>query len=173
MPTGLRHLPVVVTPERVGHKVGEFAPTRKRLVPPSRGASRLFFSFLMGQKYHPLGLRLGLHRKWNTSWYSPTVTLPSSSTFVSGAVLRRGGIRQGGRDSLLQALIRRAPRPFFSNPLTSSSITSGLSQISTESAPRLLPVDLHIEVGSGGSLFFLFFYAKMREPGVAALSPFR
>lgn len=123
----------------------------------------------MGQKYHPLGLRLGLHRKWNTSWYSPTVTLSASSTFISGAVLRRGGIRQGGRESLLQALVRRAPRPLFSSSLASGSSSSGLSQLSTESAPRLLPVDLHIEIGSGGSLFFLFFYAKMREPGVAAL----
>lgn len=123
----------------------------------------------MGQKYHPLGLRLGLHRKWNTSWYSPTVTLSASSTFVSGAVLRRGGIRQGGRESLLQALITRAPRPVFSTPLSSTSGASGSSQISTEPTPRLLPVDLHIEIGSGGSLFFLFFYAKRREPGVAAL----
>lgn len=40
VPTGLRHLPITVTPERIGHKAGEFVPTRKRLVPPSSRVTR-------------------------------------------------------------------------------------------------------------------------------------
>lgn len=63
---GNRFYPILVSDERVGHRVGEFAPTRKR--PPltakaaSKKGQKLFLQF-MGQKTHPVGLRLGLHRK--------------------------------------------------------------------------------------------------------------
>lgn len=37
---GLRWLPLLLSQERVGHSFGEFAPTRKRPVPPTRRAAK-------------------------------------------------------------------------------------------------------------------------------------
>ncbi len=72
----------------------------------------------MGQKTHPLGIRLGFHRKWSTSWTSalsshlPGVTssFPAARFAPSPEILSPGGRPLGSREAFLLKTLSRLPR---------------------------------------------------------------
>ncbi len=78
----------------------------------------------MGQKTHPIGLRLGLHRKWATSWYTPTNTnhalnKPANERGanlnpvpIHAKVNSHGGQIRGGREERISSLLGRYPLAF-------------------------------------------------------------
>ncbi len=96
----------------------------------------------MGQKTSSIALRLGLHRKWSTSWFSPDFTssgaspslssssLTAASVFNSASssftrlaphVVPRGGQLRSGREDRLFSLFCRRPFVFSSSTNTPNS----------------------------------------------------
>jgi small subunit ribosomal protein S3 len=72
---GREHLSVFVTDQIVGHKLGEFSPTRSfrghiKLDKKSGRLQLIFLFFIMGQKVHPVGIRLGITKKACSHWYA-------------------------------------------------------------------------------------------------------
>jgi small subunit ribosomal protein S3 len=71
---GREHLSVFITDQIVGHKLGEFSPTRTFRghikLDKKTGRLYLFFYFYMGQKVHPVGIRLGITKKSCSHWYA-------------------------------------------------------------------------------------------------------
>jgi small subunit ribosomal protein S3 len=67
---GREHLAVFITDQIVGHKLGEFAPTRtfRGHTKLDKKTKRLFF--FMGQKTHPIGFRLGITQSSRSNWYA-------------------------------------------------------------------------------------------------------
>jgi hypothetical protein len=118
----------------------------------------------MGQKCHPIGLRLGIHRKWGTSWFA----LPA--TGIAATVSARGGVVRAGIEDLLAVLLARLP--FVVGQTQPSSRTSNSPQSGgrsrrggsrrTVAASRLFPVDLQVRPGIGGSLTVVLSYATLR-----------
>lgn len=135
------------------------------------------FLFIMGQKAHPIGLRLGLHRKWASSWY------PVQNTVIGGGripsqIISRGGYGVSGREEILTLLLRSLPRlavgkqsstrvpTIFSGSRNPTIVQSTQTALSSRAAlassdhprPRFLPIDLRVRVGAGGTLFVTLFY---------------
>ena len=118
----------------------------------------------MGQKSHPIGLRLGIHRKWGTSWFA----LPATGR--AATVSARGGAVRSGREDRLTALLARLPfivsqtrsnsRPI--NPSRSSGRSRRSGSRRTTTASRLFPVDLQVRPGIGGSLTVVLSYTTLR-----------
>merc|ERR1712224_341254 len=70
MGNGKEHIPVFITDQIVGHKLGEFALTRTfRGHTKSEKKKRLFLK-IMGQKTHPIGIRLGITQNSRSHWYA-------------------------------------------------------------------------------------------------------
>nr|BBI28665.1 fusion protein of ribosomal protein S19 and ribosomal protein S3 [Dinophyceae sp. MRD-151] len=67
---GREHLANFITDQIVGHKLGEFALTRtfRGHTKQDKKAKRLFF--FMGQKTHPIGIRIGITQRTRSNWYA-------------------------------------------------------------------------------------------------------
>jgi hypothetical protein len=106
----------------------------------------------MGQKTPSVSLRLGLHRKWSTSWFSsdfgssgatPALSATSlttasvfnntSSSFTrpSPVVVPRGGQLRSGREERLFSFFCRRPFVFSSGRSSFSSSASVFSRLSS------------------------------------------
>ena len=128
----------------------------------------------MGQKISPLGLRLGLHRKWTSSWFTPqpalsTATVNSSSaaslTLRSSRPLRGAPLRGAREERLFTLLSRPVVYSSLQHPSRATSATGQvLNSIpdtrQNSASRRLCPVDLRIQVGTGGRLTLFLFYAR-------------
>ena len=118
----------------------------------------------MGQNSHPIGLRLGIHRKWGTSWFA----LPTTGR--AATVSSRGGIVRAGMEDRLTVLLARLP--FVVSQTCSPSRPAGPSRGSGRArrgnarrapvASRLFPVDLQVRSGVGGSLTVVLSYTTLR-----------
>ncbi len=86
----------------------------------------------MGQKIHPNGLRVSIHRKWNQSW------------FASNSEWRDLFFHQQQLETFFKAF-------FYFNPYTKKSITK-----------RILLVDLKLYKYTARQLFLFIFFYKMR-----------
>jgi hypothetical protein len=118
----------------------------------------------MGQKSHPIGLRLGIHRNWGTSWFA----LPTTGR--AATVSARGGTVRAGREDRLSVLLARLP--FVVSQSLPNSRSAGASRGATRSrrgprratgAPHLFPVDLQVRPGVGGSLTVVLAYTTLRS----------
>lgn len=69
---GREHIPVFITDLIVGHKLGEFTPTRtfRGHTKFDKKTKRLFFLLFMGQKIHPIGVRLGITQQAQSNWFA-------------------------------------------------------------------------------------------------------
>lgn len=104
----------------------------------------------MGQKTHPIGLRVGIHRKWVSSWYgfNDTVRIGSSikeSSRIENVINSRGGYFVSGRQSFLENL-------FLRYTYTKLSTTR-----------RFFPVDFRLFKSVGGHIHGFFIYIKLRK----------
>lgn len=104
----------------------------------------------MGQKTHPIGLRVGLHRKWVSSWYGSFQNkknfdaIPSNQTFLSqGVISSRGGYYLSGRSDFVENIIKRYSIKKFAN------------------FRRILPVDFRLFKGFGGHTYGFLIYSKL------------
>ena len=104
----------------------------------------------MGQKTHPIGLRVGIHTKWVSTWYGQqnTVSHPYAKTnkeyFLSkGNISSRGGNYLSGIEDFVESYLRRYS---FSN-LTKSR--------------RFLPVAFYLFKTFGGHMYGFIFYTKL------------
>ncbi len=103
----------------------------------------------MGQKTHPIGLRVGFYRKWVSSWYGSSKNKNnyesslSNQTFLSqGIISSRGGAYLSGREDIVENLIKRYSVTKFSN------------------SRRILPVDFRFFKGFAGHTFGFLIYTK-------------
>ena len=104
----------------------------------------------MGQKTHPNGLRVGLYRKWVSSWYGSRNKQnnfnPSrkENYFNSqGVISSRGGIFFSSIDDFIENIFKR----YF------------ITKISF--ARRLMLVDFRFFKGMGGQTYGFLFYTKL------------
>ena len=116
----------------------------------------------MGQKSHPIGLRLGIHRKWGTSWFA----LPATGR--AATVSSRGGIVRSGIEDRLSILLTRLPFTVGSSQAISTGNRSNIrgrrnSSRRPSAAGQCFPIDLQIRQGVGGSLTVLLSYATLRS----------
>ncbi len=104
----------------------------------------------MGQKTHPIGLRVGIQRKWISSWYG---SLKESNSFVQlsnkqsyrtqGAIYSRGGNFVFGREDFVENFLSRYPFTKLSG------------------SRRLLPVDFRLFKGYAGHRYGFIIYTKL------------
>jgi hypothetical protein len=131
----------------------------------------------MGQKAHPIGLRLGIHRKWASSWY-PVQSTGYLGGRIPSQISSRGGYGVSGREERLTLLLRSLPRlavgkqssarisNIFVGTRNLPTVASTQTALSSRAAlvssdhprPRFLPIDLRVIVGTGGTLFVTLFY---------------
>ncbi len=107
----------------------------------------------MGQKTHPNGLRVGLYRKWASSWYGSSQNrsqiainskTSATQTFLSqGTIAARGGVYFSGREDFVENLVKRYSLTKFSN------------------SRRVLLVDFRFYKGLGGSTYGFLIYTKL------------
>lgn len=121
----------------------------------------MFVSCIMGQKSHPIGLRLGIHRKWGTSWFA----LPA--TGIAATVSSRGGIVRSGREDRLSILLTRLPFTIGSQVASTGNRSSSRGRRNNSrrlsTVGQCFPIDLQIRQGVGGSLTVLLSYATLRS----------
>jgi hypothetical protein len=86
----------------------------------------------MGQKIHPHGLRVGINRKWSSSWFEPTKTWKSLFFY----------------QKQIEAFFKNF---FYFYPYTRNSITK-----------RVLLVDLKLFKFNARTLFLFIFFYKLR-----------
>ncbi len=104
----------------------------------------------MGQKTHPIGLRVGTHRKWVSSWYSSfkdynnffQITHKQSYT-SNGVINSRGGNFVSSREDFIENYIMRYPFTKVSG------------------ARRRLPVDFRLFKGYAGHTYGFIIYTKL------------
>ena len=103
----------------------------------------------MGQKTHPIGLRVGIHRKWVTSWYDINKEKSSldysslkNTVNIQGIISARGGMFISGRQDFLINLLSRYT----------------YTKLSTSS--RLRPVDFRFYKGLSGHRYGFIIYTK-------------
>ena len=94
----------------------------------------------MGQKVHPIGLRLGIIRDWDSRWYARKPTYRKW-------VLEDAKVRAVLRERFAGESVQRGPR--------SRNRDAGISRIEIERAPNMLKLTLHtakpgIIIGRGG-----------------------
>lgn len=102
----------------------------------------------MGQKTHPIGLRVGIHRKWASSWYGSNQeknqnTSNFSQFAAKGVVSSRGGFFVEGIQEFVEVLLRR----YAVSKLTISR--------------RFRPVDFRCFKGTGGHRYCFIFYTQL------------
>ena len=95
----------------------------------------------MGQKTHPIGLRVGIYRKWASSWYGNTKETGSHQTF--GIIAPRGGTYLSGMEDLLTQMFKRYSVTKFTK------------------TPRILLVDFRLFKGFGGHTYGFMIYTKL------------
>jgi hypothetical protein len=100
----------------------------------------------MGQKTHPIGLRVGSHRKWSSSWYNyeKGFFVKNQISFTSnGIILSRGGSYLNGVESFIEKLIKNK---LFTNYTKTS---------------QYIPVDFRFYKGTAGYTYGFFMYTKL------------
>lgn len=104
----------------------------------------------MGQKTHPVGLRIGIYRKWVSSWYgtikekNPFSQSQINQSYLSqGVINSRGGNYRSGVEDFVESYLRRYP-------FTKSSF-----------ARRLLLVDFRLFKGYAGYMYGFIIYTKL------------
>lgn len=105
----------------------------------------------MGQKAHPIGLRVGIHRKWESSWYGSTKGLnpfsqsTSKQSYTSqGVINSRGGAFVSGIEDFVESFLIRYPL---------TSVTN---------SRRRLPVTFRLLKGYAGHLYGFIIYTKLQ-----------
>ncbi len=100
----------------------------------------------MGQKVHPIGFRVGIHRKWNTSWYGISqnneVVRSKSNFSFKGIISPRGGVFVEGLQDFVETLLRRYS-------ITKFAVSR-----------QYRPVDFRCFKGIGGHRYCFIFYVK-------------
>ena len=104
----------------------------------------------MGQKTHPNGLRVGIYRKWISSWYGSrneqnkyNPSLKKNYYSSQGTISARGGNFFSNRDDFIENIFKRYL----------------ITKISF--ARRLILVDFRFFKGSGGQTYGFLFYTKL------------
>ena len=104
----------------------------------------------MGQKTHPIGLRVGIHRKWVSSWYDVNTEKNSldysfikSPLNIQGVVSSRGGMFLSGRQDFVMNLLRR------------------YSYTKLSTSRRFLVVDFRLYKGMSGHMYGFIIYTKL------------
>ena len=104
----------------------------------------------MGQKTHPNGLRVGLYRKWVSSWYgSPKEHIKSNPSqrnqysISQGVISVRGGVYLTNMEDFVENFFKR----YF---ITKVSFTR-----------QLILVDFRLFKGFGGHTYGFLFYTKI------------
>lgn len=95
----------------------------------------------MGQKTHPIGLRIGIYRKWASSWYGDLNQPASQQAF--GVIASRGGSYLSGIEDLLTNIFKRYSVTKFTK------------------TPRILLVDFRLFKGFGGHRYGFMVYTKL------------
>lgn len=105
----------------------------------------------MGNKVNPTGFRIGVSRKWTSSWFSPSNVQKSfdsaqaKNTLLSkGVVSSRGGFSLSSFEDIL--------RGFFKRYL----------YVSRNRSRRFLPLEVYCIKGAGQHLFIFLTYVKLR-----------
>ncbi len=104
----------------------------------------------MGQKTHPIGFRIGINRKWFTSWYGNQNTNVSFDKrsgkqpyFFKGSIASRGG-------SFVSEI-----QHFF------NKLMYNMSFINYTFSRRVLLIDFRIFKVSGGFTYIYFLYVNL------------
>ena len=100
----------------------------------------------MGQKTHPIGLRVGIHRKWASSWYNyeKGFFVNKESSFISNGIINpRGGSYMNGVETFIEKLIKHK---LFTNHTK---------------IPQYMPVDFRFYKGYAGYTYGFFIYTKL------------
>ena len=100
----------------------------------------------MGQKTNPIGLRVGIHRKWASSWYNyeKGFFINKEVSFVSNGIINsRGGSYINGVEIFIDKLIKHK---LFTNYIK---------------VPQYIPVDFRFYKGSAGYTYGFFIYTKL------------
>ena len=95
----------------------------------------------MGQKTHPIGLRVGVYRKWSSSWYGNIKEIASNQTF--GIIASRGGAYLSGIEDMLTHMFKRYSVTKFTK------------------TPRILLIDFRLFKGFGGHTYGFIIYTKL------------
>lgn len=96
----------------------------------------------MGQQIHPIGLRVGVSRKWASSWYiNPKETTSPQQSF--GVISARGGMFLSGMEETLTHLFKRYSLTKFTN------------------TSRVIIVDFRLFKGFGGHRYGFRVYTKL------------
>ena len=94
----------------------------------------------MGQKTHPIGLRVGLSQKWTSSWYDTS----TNQNFLSKGVIGiRGGIYFNGIEEFVIKLLNRKLVTKFNNTY------------------KYIPVDFRFYKGCAGHTYGFLIYTKL------------
>ena len=95
----------------------------------------------MGQQIHPIGLRVGVARKWSSSWYNNFKENSSNQSF--GVIAPRGGAYLSGREDILTNRFKRYSPTKFTN------------------TSRIILVDFRLYKGFGGHTYGFIVYTKL------------
>jgi hypothetical protein len=99
----------------------------------------------MGQKTNPIGLRVGIHRKWAASWYNYDINsfIDKTGSFTSKGVINpRGGSYINGIETFIDKLIKHK---LFTNQID---------------IPQFMPVDFRFYKGFAGYTYGFLLYTK-------------
>jgi hypothetical protein len=99
----------------------------------------------MGQKTNPIGLRVGIHRKWASSWYNyekGSFINKHGSLTSKGVINIKGGSYINGVESFIDKLIKHK---LFTNYI---------------GIPQLIPVDFRFYKGFAGYTYGFLIYTK-------------
>ena len=100
----------------------------------------------MGQKTHPIGFRLGTHRKWASSWYNneKSFFINKQESFLSkGLINPRGAHYSTEMEEFIEKLRKRKMSTNFTK------------------RPKFRPVDFCIYKGVSGYTYGFFIYTKL------------
>ena len=100
----------------------------------------------MGQKTHPIGLRVGLSQKWSSSWYNTNKGFfeNKNQNFLSkGVVAMRGGVYFNGIEDFIIKLLNRKINTKFNNTY------------------QYMPVDFRFFKGYSGHTYGFLIYTKL------------
>ena len=99
----------------------------------------------MGQKTNPIGLRVGIHRKWASSWYNyeKGSFINKQTAFASKGIINpQGGSYKNGVESFIDKLIKHK---LFTSYINVS---------------QYRPVDFRFYKGFAGYTYGFFIYTK-------------
>jgi len=112
----------------------------------------------MGRKTNPIGLRVGLHRKWIGSWYGSVknkayynTTFTNQTFLPQGNLSLRGNLYFSGIENILINLFKR----YFFTKLSKTI--------------QFIPVDFRFFKGNGGHVYAFLLYIKRKSKGEAKL----